>query len=132
MSINPQEKAAARTGLRAINKRSIEENVEYFFLIYKNGQVYGATLPRTSGLPDGIGEHVINAAMQSVPKGARVTACAHTHGKDIAGSFSLIFSPEDIKFANDRNWNSYLATPSNELVMLDHTNNQNVFPREEL
>lgn len=129
MSIDLREREAARTGLRSINSTSIQQNVEYFFLIYRSGQDYRSTTPATSGLQDGVAEDDITAEIKKVPTGAKVTAFAHTHGKDLAGDFTLIFSPEDIKFARDHHWNSYLATPSSELVMLDHSDPKDQFPR---
>ena len=132
MSINPDEKAEARKGLRGVNPKSIEQNIEYFFLIYKKGNAYYSTTPTTSGLQDGVAEDQIDAAKSSVPTGADVTAFAHTHGKDIGGYNSELFSGEDIDFARKNKWNSYLATPGSQLVMLDREEPRNIFNREML
>ena len=132
MSINPNEKAEARKGLRTVNPRSIEQNVEYFFLIYKKGGTYYSTTPATSGLKDGVAEDQIKAAKSSVPTGAKVTAFAHTHGKDIGGYNSELFSREDITFARSNEWNSYLATPGSQIVILDKDEARDIFPREML
>jgi hypothetical protein len=132
MSVNPNEKAEARKGLRAVNPRSIEQNVEYFFLVYKKEGTYYSTVPTSSGSQDSMSEDQIKAAIDRVPAGAKVTAFAHTHGKELGGYNSEGFSREDIDFANSRNWNSYLATPSSHLVILDHSESRNIFPREML
>jgi hypothetical protein len=132
MSVNPDEKAVARRGLRSINPTSIEKNVEYFFLIYKTKQGYASTTPNSSGSQDGIAEDQIKAALSSVPAGAKVTAFAHTHGKNIGGYISEGFSREDVDFARSHSWNSYLATPSSQLVILDESEPRDIFNREAL
>ena len=134
MSINPNEKAEARRGLRAINPKSIEENVEYFFLIYKTKQGYRSTIPKTSGMRDGLAEDQMQSARDSVPAGAKITAVAHTHGKAAASGIynSEAFSEDDIKFARKNNWNSYLATPGSQLVIIDNDESRDIFNREKL
>lgn len=132
MSIPIQEKAAARAALRAINRRSITENVEYGVVIYRHGGHYGLTPSFTSGLPDGLAEPDIEAALRRCPPGTTPVALAHTHAAAMAGLHSTHFSREDIAFADKRRLNGYLATPQGDLVMYDCKGMPGIFPRERL
>ena len=132
MGIDAKEKSVARAGLRSINSVSIEKNLEYFFFIYRSGSDYRATIPETSGLDDSITEDAVDRAKSKIPAGSKITAFAHTHGKALAGTFYLQFSPEDVRFARGNKWNAYLATPSSELVVLDCSDPRDQFPREAL
>jgi hypothetical protein len=81
---------------------------------------------------DGLAEQDIRRAMSSGPKGSIVSALAHTHGRDVSGMFSLIFSPEDIESAKSFKVNAYLATPTGELVIFDRNGMAGVYRRERL
>lgn len=131
MSVNPSEKEVARTALRAINPLSIQKNVEYFLFIYRLNGKYAATEPVTSEMKMGVAKDQVDAAYKSIPKGAVATAMAHTHGADEPGVPSLLFTSDDIELAKNMKLNSYLATPSRELVILDHRNS-GFYPREQL
>ena len=132
MSIPPQEKEAARAALRAINPVSIRENVEYGVVIYRDRQRYGVTKPFTSHMRDGLLEADILDAIQKRPAGPRFVAFGHTHGADVSGSFSHVFSAEDIAMAKQHRVNAYLATPTGELVTFRLGGRDGDFPRERL
>jgi hypothetical protein len=132
MSIPTQEKDAARAALRAVNPVSIRENVEFLVVIYRDRQRYGATKPVTSHMREGLVEADINEAIRSRPAGSRYVAFAHTHGANVSGLFSAIFSPEDIALAKRHRVNAYLATPTGELVTFSLGGRDGEFPRERL
>jgi uncharacterized protein DUF4329 len=131
MSIPMQEKETARAALRSINPVSIRENVEYGVVIYRDRQRYGATRPFTSHMRDGLLEADILEGIRSRPAGSRFVALCHTHGNEVSGTFSLIFSPEDIATARRFSVNAYLATPNGELVTFS-PGGRDEFPRERL
>jgi Domain of unknown function (DUF4329) len=132
MSADALEKQVARAALRAINPTSVRENVEYGVMIYKLRQKLGASEPFTSRMADGLTEEDVLRARNELPRGAKFVAFGHTHGKDVKGEFSLIFSPEDIQMAQRFSVNSYLATPSNELVIFTLAGRPGEFLREPL
>ena len=131
MSLWEREKKAARAALQKINPVSIRENVEYGVVIYQTGHTFGATDPFTSRRNDALYEHDIVGSMQSRPKGARVAALCHTHARDEKGTFSALFSPEDIAVARQYGIDAFLATPQGELVMFRFGDGDS-FPREPL
>ena len=138
MSVPHDEKEAARKALKEINSRSIDENVEYGFLVHKVHGKYTAGKPFSSKNPAGVMEDDFLAALRDVPRGATVTAICHTHGRDIEGYWSELPTREDrdvIKYlavTYHLSVNSYIATPSGMLVIIDRSSSKDEFPREKL
>jgi RHS repeat-associated protein len=132
---------AARAALAAANPLSIQENVEYAGLIFKNPDGgYGFSGPITSGYPDGA-----NPYNAPVPPGTIVVGDYHTHGdyswrifdevvrtgdptKDNLNSDN--FSPQDKNISQilspyHPDYRSYLGTPSGVFKVFNpYTGNQ--------
>jgi RHS repeat-associated protein len=120
--------AAAQDFGKYYNGQSIIEGKEFLsftYVVRKRGQVY-YTYTSASGGGN-------SRASKPLPKGVKVVAIDHTHGKYERGYANNVFSgsPEapgvngqntDIKQADDRKMDIYVATPNGSLQKYDRKN----------
>ena len=107
--IYPTQEQACVAAVKEINPKSIKEDHEYYGFIYKNGKGYSYT--KAQKAPTAGGGDV------KCPPGITPNALYHTHGGAPNPGYEL-FSPDDFKTAATKGINSYLGTPSGQILVL--------------
>lgn len=103
------------------NPISVRENREYGSTIYQNRD--GTYAPSTKVIKGTVDSIAFNP-YDLVPAGTRATADWHTHGADIPGYLSEVFSREDLEFSRYFYLDGYLGTPKGRMFLFDVEKNR--------
>ncbi len=130
-------KDAAKTVLDALS--ILDDGSEHGGFIYSQQNEAGKTTyhytnPVTDGKPDEITNPTLEGAQSSIPEGGIDVALYHNHGSSSGDGTSgdNKFSPEDVQalrdFAGDRDYASYLGTPSGNYMVQYHSAGEGGLP----